>query len=120
MSGFDSSKPNTIAEEPVDSTSRDLTRRTTTSETREKDTCFPGYFCCPLTSCVMKDPVVAMDGYSYERYAINDWFLENDTSPVRREPVTDKRLVPNRALKDAIISAVGELVLRPYLLKTTS
>jgi len=32
----------------------------------------------------MEDPVVAMDGYTYERSAISAWFQRHDTSPFTR------------------------------------
>jgi hypothetical protein len=31
-------------------------------------------FVCPITSCVMTDPVTALDGHTYERSAIERWW----------------------------------------------
>ncbi|XP_074602382.1 WD repeat, SAM and U-box domain-containing protein 1-like isoform X2 [Brevipalpus obovatus] len=54
---------------------------------------------CPITHEVMKEPVVASDGYSYEQEAISRWVASNDTSPMTNEIFEDKNLIPNRTLK---------------------
>eukprot|EP00983_Pelagomonas_calceolata_P133785 1161997-Pelagomonas_calceolata.AAC.4 len=33
----------------------------------------------------MRDPVLATDGYSYERAAIEQWFRSHDTSPMSNQ-----------------------------------
>jgi hypothetical protein len=53
---------------------------------------------------VMRDPVVAADGHTYERAAIQRWFKGHNTSPVTNVPVPHKHLNPNIALR-AIIRA---------------
>ena len=40
---------------------------------------------CPLSHEIMFDPVIAEDGCTYERLAIERWFESNDTSPMVRE-----------------------------------
>jgi hypothetical protein len=43
-------------------------------------------FLCPIRMEIMKDPVVAADGHTYERGAIEDWFARgNSSSPMTRE-----------------------------------
>lgn len=61
-----------------------------------------GQFRCPLTKKIMKDPVVASDGFTYERLAIEKWVAENDSSPVTQKPLTNKDLVPNMTMRAAI------------------
>jgi len=61
----------------------------------------PSEHFCPITYEVMKDPVVAADGYSYERSAIETYFK---SSPSARSPMTgsqlpNKTLVVNQALR---------------------
>ena len=34
----------------------------------------PPDFICPITQEIMRDPVIALDGHSYERDAITQWF----------------------------------------------
>jgi hypothetical protein len=55
----------------------------------------------------MADPVVAADGYTYERGAVEAWLAHHAESPVTREPLLDGRLVPNHALRGAIAAAYG-------------
>jgi hypothetical protein len=42
----------------------------------------PDEYCCPISLEVMRDPVIASDGHTYERVSIQDWFDRgNRTSP---------------------------------------
>lgn len=59
---------------------------------------------CPITRGIMVDPVVATDGYSYEREAIEEWFRQftaggTPRSPMTNGTLTDTRLVPNHNLR---------------------
>ncbi|KAJ8613487.1 hypothetical protein CTAYLR_002150 [Chrysophaeum taylorii] len=56
---------------------------------------------CPITLAQFVDPVVADDGYTYEREAIARWLATHDTSPQTREPM-GKDLVPNQTLRAQI------------------
>src|SRR5690349_22727419 len=47
-------------------------------------------FCCPITRCVFNIPVLAEDGHLYERSAIEEWFSNNNTSPVTRMTIGKK------------------------------
>lgn len=55
--------------------------------------------CCPITLCAINDPVVAADGHTYDRSAIEDWMSRNATSPLTGEPLLHKSLVPNFAFR---------------------
>ena len=37
---------------------------------------------CPISHVLMKDPVLASDGYTYDRPAITQWLVTKSTSPV--------------------------------------
>uniref|UniRef100_A0A8C5PQX1 WD repeat, SAM and U-box domain-containing protein 1 n=1 Tax=Leptobrachium leishanense TaxID=445787 RepID=A0A8C5PQX1_9ANUR len=63
----------------------------------------PGEFLCPITCEVMKDPVIASDGYSYERTAIESWISAKRTSPMTNLPLENLLLTPNRTLKMALM-----------------
>ncbi len=52
---------------------------------------------------LMEDPVVASDGHTYNRQDIQNWFDTDDTSPHTREPLEDKTLRPNIAIRKQII-----------------
>uniref|UniRef100_A0A4W6FR40 WD repeat, SAM and U-box domain-containing protein 1 n=1 Tax=Lates calcarifer TaxID=8187 RepID=A0A4W6FR40_LATCA len=63
----------------------------------------PDEFLCPITRELMKDPVIAADGYSYERESIESWIRgKNKTSPMTNLPLQTTLLTPNRSLKMAI------------------
>lgn len=57
---------------------------------------------------LLDDPVVAADGFSYERHAIEAWLASKGTSPMTGEPLADQRLVPNHTLVAAIRAVVGD------------
>ncbi|KAK3275231.1 hypothetical protein CYMTET_16625 [Cymbomonas tetramitiformis] len=52
---------------------------------------------CPLLKDVMREPVIASDGHTYEKAAIKDWFLKHDTSPVTNLPFEHKGLIANHS-----------------------
>ncbi|KAM4697891.1 WD repeat, SAM and U-box domain-containing protein 1 [Rhinophrynus dorsalis] len=62
----------------------------------------PDEFMCPITWEVMTDPVIASDGYSYERKAIENWISTKRTSPMTNLPLENLLLTPNRTLKMAL------------------
>ena len=41
----------------------------------------PDALCCPISMEIMRDPVIAADGHTYERVEIESWFANNRTSP---------------------------------------
>lgn len=65
-------------------------------------------FYCPITHELMTDPVVAADGYTYERRAINAWIQSGKhSSPMTNAPLHHLDLVPNRSLKMLIQKSTG-------------
>ncbi|CAK9113210.1 U-box domain-containing protein 70 (OsPUB70) (Plant U-box protein 70) (Receptor-like cytoplasmic kinase 197) (OsRLCK197) [Includes: E3 ubiquitin ligase (RING-type E3 ubiquitin transferase) [Durusdinium trenchii] len=51
----------------------------------------------------MEDPVVAADGVSYERYAIELWWRNgHHSSPLTNLPLEHAMLLPNQALRNLI------------------
>ncbi|XP_075261672.1 WD repeat, SAM and U-box domain-containing protein 1-like [Convolutriloba macropyga] len=65
---------------------------------------FPDEMYCPISHEVMQDPVVAADGYSYERISLQKWFVSSHTSPITNLPLPSLQLIPNRTLKSLIKS----------------
>ena len=63
----------------------------------------PKELCCPISHELMKDPVVAGDGHTYERSCIEGCFRTNAKSPVTGVVIT-KVLNPNQHLKSNIMS----------------
>lgn len=65
-------------------------------------TAVPNDWLCPITLSIMRDPVIAQDGHSYERSAITEWFLNNNTSPKTNLRLPSTYIVPNIALRNTI------------------
>jgi hypothetical protein len=55
-------------------------------------------FLDPFTGIRMVDPVLAMDGITYERNSIEKWFTTNNNSPIVGYSAIDKTLIPNMTL----------------------
>ncbi|XP_063174402.1 WD repeat, SAM and U-box domain-containing protein 1 [Candoia aspera] len=63
----------------------------------------PDEFLCPITKELMKEPVIAADGYSYEKEAMENWIIKKrHSSPMTNLPLQRLVLTPNRTLKMAI------------------
>ena len=62
----------------------------------------PDEYICPITHQLMYDPVIAADGETYEREAIERCLASNENSPLHGDILTHKILTPNRALKRTI------------------
>ena len=67
----------------------------------------PEELLCPITQELMDDPVVATDGHTYERHAIERWLLKKRTSPKTNEELFNTMLIPNHD-KRGIIRAWQE------------
>mmetsp|Transcript_34568 Transcript_34568/g.90185 ORF Transcript_34568/g.90185 Transcript_34568/m.90185 type:complete len:373 (+) Transcript_34568:65-1183(+) len=59
---------------------------------------------CPITHDVMREPVLAMDGMTYERDAIRKWLdsCQRCTSPVTNQEMPGDLLIPNHAVRSLI------------------
>jgi hypothetical protein len=68
----------------------------------------PRGFYCPLTQAVMFEPVLDLQGHSYERVAVEAWLQLYQTSPVTKDPMEIRALVPNRAMKEVISDFMGK------------
>ena len=60
-------------------------------------------FKCPISQDIMEDPVMAADGYNYEKNYIQNWLKRKRTSPmIPSMNIKNKDLRPNRLLKSQI------------------
>lgn len=50
----------------------------------------------------MTDPVIADDGFSYERSKLKDWFLKSNISPMTGGELGSKNMISNHALRQTI------------------
>ncbi|XP_023639222.1 U-box domain-containing protein 32 isoform X2 [Capsella rubella] len=63
----------------------------------------PSHYLCPIFQELMKDPLIAADGFTYEAEAIREWLASgHDTSPMTNLKMEDCNLIPNHALHLAI------------------
>eukprot|EP00270_Netrium_digitus_P008888 TRINITY_DN2687_c0_g1_i2.p1 TRINITY_DN2687_c0_g1~~TRINITY_DN2687_c0_g1_i2.p1 ORF type:complete len:819 (-),score=207.79 TRINITY_DN2687_c0_g1_i2:115-2490(-) len=61
-------------------------------------------FICPLSKERMKDPVVAADGFTYERKHIEEWFSSSSLSPMTGEKLENTSITPNHTILSLIYS----------------
>ena len=73
---------------------------------KKTDVSIPIRFFCPICRRIMKDPVVASDGQTYDRMAILQYFNTDGEhlSPVTYARFTDTTLLANHTLSKAIAS----------------
>lgn len=68
----------------------------------------PQYFICPISLQIMKDPVTAITGITYDRESIEHWIFQakNTSCPVTKQPLTPtySDLTPNHTLRRLIQS----------------
>ena len=65
---------------------------------------------CPITLMLMRQPVIAPDGFTYEFAAIKKWLEKHDTSPATNERLESKRLFINHAMRKMIAGMVAEQI----------
>lgn len=57
---------------------------------------------CPISGNLFKDPVIATDGFTYEREMIEKWFEWNNTSPLTNVVINNNILIPNITVKNFV------------------
>ena len=62
----------------------------------------PEEYFCPISHELMCDPVMCLDGHTYERAQIEQWLSVHDTSPLTNVDLPSKLLVENRLVKQMI------------------
>jgi len=68
----------------------------------------PLHFVCSITYEIMREPVVASDGHTYEKSAIENWLKMANTSPMTGAALESKNLVANHALKSVILDYIDK------------
>ena len=66
-------------------------------------------FTCPIGYNIMIDPVICLDGHTYDRSNIQRWFLENRTSPLTGLQLLSTQLIPNIVLRNIIHETYPDL-----------
>lgn len=67
-------------------------------------------FRCPITSDTFTDPVIAADGFTYDRPVMVEYLKTNDISPITRQKLQSKTLYPNKLLRFEIQEITGEIL----------
>ena len=67
-----------------------------------KDNEYPKEWYCPITYDIMRVPVMASDGITYEKEAIEKWLSTSSKSPITGIDITIDSLTINYALKNTI------------------
>jgi len=63
---------------------------------------------CPISHAVFADPVLAADGFTYERACIEEWFRRRGPkSPMTGCEMANTRLVPNLAIRALVADCPG-------------
>uniref|UniRef100_T1IUY7 U-box domain-containing protein n=1 Tax=Strigamia maritima TaxID=126957 RepID=T1IUY7_STRMM len=71
-----------------------------TAQSAFKLSSLPDEYHCPITHELMRDPVIAADGFTYEQTAIMEWFESGkDSSPMTNDRLPHMQLTPNLVLK---------------------
>jgi hypothetical protein len=69
----------------------------------------PTEFFCSITHDVMVDPVIAWDGYTYERVSVARWLAKHSTSPMTGAPMPDFTLRPNHSMRSQMMGFAERL-----------
>ncbi|KAJ3707584.1 hypothetical protein LUZ61_011289 [Rhynchospora tenuis] len=63
----------------------------------------PTHFRCPISLDLMRDPVIASTGITYDRQSIEKWLeMGNKSCPATNQQITQDELIPNHALRRLI------------------
>lgn len=96
------SQTDAAAQPPLDQNSQLAgTGRHTAAQSMDDKALF-NLCCCPLTKAAMHDPVIAADGHTYERHAMEQWLRQHATSPLTGAQLSHLRLVPNIIVRSIV------------------
>ncbi|CAN6239496.1 unnamed protein product [Urochloa humidicola] len=79
------------------------TRRATRQPAPSPEAAVPGHFLCPISLDMMRDPVTAPTGITYDRAGVEGWLDRgHSTCPVTGRPLRAEDLIPNHATRRMI------------------
>ena len=67
----------------------------------------PEEYLCPISQDIMLNPVICMDGQTYDRISITRWLETKSVSPHTNQRM-EKTLIPNYAMKNIIEKWLNE------------
>jgi len=68
----------------------------------ENDEEIPDHFNCPITHCIMEDPII-LDNKTFDHEAILEWLKISNKNPFTNLEFKNKTIIPNIELKEKII-----------------
>ena len=68
----------------------------------DKNQNIPERFIDTISQLIMRDPVIASDGNTYERSTIEHWLHSHNTSPLTNLPLQNRNLIQNNSLRSEI------------------
>lgn len=68
---------------------------------------------CPITLCLMENPVSTSDGHTYDEKAITEWLRTHQTSPLTNVSLKNSCLRPNMKVKMRVRQLVKALCFTP-------
>ena len=79
----------------------------------------PEAFYCVITSELMHEPTIDLDGHTFERNAILSWIRSKETSPITRNTMHERDLRPNNAIRILldVEAARSEIEIHPSVAK---
>ncbi|KMZ60398.1 U-box domain protein [Zostera marina] len=78
-------------------------------EGKEKEAEIPDYLCCRISFEIYRDPVITPSGITYERSMVLDHLDKvGPFDPTTREPLEEHQLVPNLAIKEAVMAFLNQ------------
>ena len=81
----------------------------TNSKGKEQESVkIPPEFLCPISKEIMKDPVIASDGHTYERANIEAYLKQHNKSPVTGVGMDHSFVFPNHSVKKLIEKFLSE------------
>ncbi len=69
----------------------------------------PLRFICPISGCLMKDPVIIESGRTYDRQGIEKWLSLNNTDPETRSILSNKYIISCHYVSQEILEYLGSV-----------
>jgi hypothetical protein len=65
-------------------------------------------FSCSICGQLMTNPMLVESGYTYECDSIKKWLKKTERNPLTNEPLTNKKLIPNRTIQSIIFNSISK------------
>ena len=97
-----------VIEHLVSSIDNLLNSDANSKEKEQESVKIPPEFLCPISKEIMKDPVIASDGHTYERANIEAYLKQHNKSPITGVGMDHSFVFPNHSVKKLIEKFLSE------------